>query len=434
MPPFNGRQIQQQLRAFLVFIQLQIIMYFHFLRQAQQPPPPPPAPIQRPRRRHNMWVRPWLLQREERGAYHNIMADLYATDIPGFTNYMRMTPEFFEMMKTRLEPRLARQATNYRAPISVGEKLALTIRYLATGESYTSLSCQFRVGRSTISKFLPEVCRAIQDEFTREYLKCPTTPDEWKELEREFRIRWNVPHALGALDGKHVALKKPKNSGALYHNYKGFFSIVMLALVDGEYKFRWVDVGTEGSCSDAQIFNASQLKRRIEDGRIGFPDPAPITQGGRDVPYFILADDAFALKTWLMKPYGRRLLTREERIANYRISRGRRVVENAFGILVSRFRVMRTTIELPPETVREMVMTCVVLHNILRSQYQGQPAGQQPGGDDDDDDVPGDCGLIGGAAGGGQDRNPAREAKRQRDYLKDYFNNEGAVAWQDGRI
>ena len=123
MPPFNGRQIQQQLRAFLVFIQLQIIMYFHFLRQAQQPPPPaPPAPIQRPRRRHNMWVRPWLLQREERGAYHNIMADLYATDIPGFTNYMRMTPEFFEMMKTRLEPRLARQATNYRAPISVGEK------------------------------------------------------------------------------------------------------------------------------------------------------------------------------------------------------------------------------------------------------------------------------------------------------------------------
>ena len=105
-----------------------------------------------------------------------------------------------------------------------------------------------------------------------------------KKLEREFRIRWNVPHALGALDGKHVALKKPKNTGALYHNYKGFFSIVMLALVDGQYKFRWVDAGTAGSCSDAQIFNASQLKRRIEDGRIGFPDPAPITQGGGDAP------------------------------------------------------------------------------------------------------------------------------------------------------
>ena len=111
------------------------------------------------------------------------------------------------------------------------------------------------------------------------------------------------------------------------------------------------------------------------------------------------------------------------------------MVENAFGILVSRFRVMRTTIELPPATVREVVLTCVVLHNILRSQYQGQPGGQQPG-EDDDDDVPGDCGLIGGAAGGGQDRNPAREAKRQRDYLKDYFNNPAALIspFQDYQI
>ena len=209
---------------------------------------------------------------------------------------MRMTPEFFEMIKTRLEPHLARQATNYRAPISVGEKLALTLRYLVTGESYTSLSRQFRVGRSTISKFLPQVSRAIQAEFNREYFTCPTTPDEWKKVEREFTITWNVPHALGALDSKH-------------HNYKGFFSVVMLALVDGQYKFRWVDAGTEGSCSDAQIFNAGQLKRRIDDGRIRFPDPAPIVQGGRDVPYFILVDDAFALKTWLMKPYSRRMLT-----------------------------------------------------------------------------------------------------------------------------
>ena len=128
-----------------------------------------------------------------------------------------------------------------------------------------------------------------------------------------------------------------------------------------------------------------------------------------------------------MKPYGRRMLTREERFANYRISRGRRVVENDFGILVSRFRVMITTIELPPETVRDVVLTCVVLHNILRSQYQGQHGGQQPGGDDDD--VPGDGRLIGGAVDGVHDRNPAREAKRLRDYLKDYSS--GLGRWQN---
>ena len=117
-------------------------MYLLFLCRPQQSPPsfpPPPPARQRPRRRHNMWVRSWLLQSEERGVYHNIMAELYATYIPGFTNFMRMISEFFEMIKTRLEPHLASQATNYRAPIIVGEKLALTIRYLATEESYTSL-------------------------------------------------------------------------------------------------------------------------------------------------------------------------------------------------------------------------------------------------------------------------------------------------------
>ena len=119
------------------------------------------------------------------GAYHDIMAELYVTDIPGFTNFMRMTPEFIEMIKTRLEPHLARQATNYRATISVGEKLAITIRYLATGESYISLSCQFRVGRSTIhhlrvsqmsyySRRVERTGNRIQDQV--ECSTCPGSP------------------------------------------------------------------------------------------------------------------------------------------------------------------------------------------------------------------------------------------------------------------
>ena len=71
---------------------------------------------------------------------------------------------------------------------------------------------------------------------------------------------------------------------------------------------------------------------------------------------------------------------------------------------------MLTTIELPPATAREVVFTCVILHNILRSQYQGQHGDEEPG-NDDDDDVPGDCGLIGGAACGVPDRNPCIEAR-----------------------
>ena len=178
----------------------------------------------------------------------------------------------------------------------------------------------------TICKFVPQVCKAILKEFQHECLMCPTDPEDWKKIEERFRNRWNVPHAVGVLDGKHTAMKKPKKSGSEYFNHKGYFCLVLLALVDADYKFLWVNMGASGSSSDAQIFNRSKLQRRIENGRLGLPPPEPLGPGGggggANLPYFLLGDDAFALRPWLVKPYSRRQLTREERIANYRIQEG----------------------------------------------------------------------------------------------------------------
>ena len=194
-------------------------------------------------------------------------------------------------------------------------------------------------------------------EFQQEYLGCPTDPKDWKKIEERFRNRWNVPHAVSALDGKHIAIKKPMKSGSEYFNYKGYFSLVLVALVDADYKSLWVNMGASGSSSDAQIFNRSKLKRRIENGTLGLPPPEPLGPGGPDQHYFLLGDNVFILMPWLVKPYSRRQLTREESIVNYRISRGKRVVENSFGILVKRFRVLLTTMEQGPKVVRDIVLT-----------------------------------------------------------------------------
>ena len=120
MPPFNGRQLQQQLRASVTYNDVFAIS----MSTATSTTSSTTTTSQRPRRRHNMWVRPWLLQREERGAYHNIMAELCATDIPGFTNYTRMTPEFFEMIKTRLEPRPSQAGHQLQSSNQCGEEVS----------------------------------------------------------------------------------------------------------------------------------------------------------------------------------------------------------------------------------------------------------------------------------------------------------------------
>ena len=116
-------------------------------------------------------------------------------------------------------------------------------------------------------------------------------------------LETDVPHAVSALDGKHITILKPKKSGSEHFNYKGYFSVVLLALVDADYKFLWGNVGASGSSSDAKIFNHSKLKRRIENGTFGLPPPEPLGPGGPNLHCFLLRDNAFALMPWLVKPY-----------------------------------------------------------------------------------------------------------------------------------
>ncbi|KAG0710409.1 putative nuclease HARBI1 [Chionoecetes opilio] len=211
---------------------------------------------------------------------------------------------------------------------------------------------------------------AIVDEYREELLKPPQNDEDWRQITDNWMRRWNFPHVIGAIDGKHVACKAPANTGSDYYNYKGFFSIILLAVVTSDYKFMWIDVSGKGSTSDAHLYNASVLREALEKNDIvGFPQPDPIPGDTEDVPYFLVGDNAFALRTYMMKPYSNKEMTRKQRIFNYRLSRARRVVENAFGILANRFQVLLSTMLHEADTVRLLVKTCVILHNLMRSRY-----------------------------------------------------------------
>ncbi|XP_030834499.1 uncharacterized protein LOC115921298 [Strongylocentrotus purpuratus] len=97
------------------------------------------------------------------------------------------------------------------------------------------------MGKETIQKFVPDVARAVVDEYATEVISLPTTNEGWLEVAGDFEARWNLPHCLGGYDGKHIRLQKPNKSGSLYFNYKQFFSVVLMALVDSKYQFLWID-------------------------------------------------------------------------------------------------------------------------------------------------------------------------------------------------
>jgi len=391
----------------------------------------------RERRQRRWWVKPWLQRRVTLGHYDRLMMELMHECQGDFKTFLRMEPDMFREILHRVAPRITKR-TDSRPPLEAGLKLAVTLRFLATGETYHSLAFSFRVAHNTISMFVPEVCEAILEEYRDEAFTTPSTPDAWKEVAQQFGRRWNFHHACGALDGKHVAIRKPRRSGSLYYNYKGFFSIVLMGLVDADYKFLWAQVGTPGSASDAGVFNHSNLEPALRTGTLGLPDPEPLPNDNQDTPYFIIGDDAFPLRTWLMKPFSHRYLTHFERIFNYRCSRGRRVVENAFGILANRFRCLLTTLGTSPDNSRKITEACLTLHNVMRARYPGLQNADLDAEDANGQVIPGawrNAGMMEEVRALGRAPRENRAGKELRIALKHYYNSDaGRVPWQDAAI
>ncbi|XP_008178252.1 uncharacterized protein LOC103307759 [Acyrthosiphon pisum] len=182
-------------------------------------------------------------------------------------------------------------------------------RYMATGESFRSLAFSFRISQSYISRIIRLVLKSLSERLTPILLP-PPTKENLKEIAMDFWIKWNFPNCVGAIDGKHIRIFAPGKSGSLFFNYKDFFSIVLLAIVDANCKFIFVDVGAYG-----------------KEG-----------------------DEAFRLEPHMMRMYEVRD-DYEKTVFNYRLSRARRTSENSFGLLSQVFRVFYTPISLKTETV-----------------------------------------------------------------------------------
>ena len=166
----------------------------------------------------------------------------------------------------KIIPLVKKQDTNMREAIPPEERLAVTLRFLATGESFSSLQYQFRISQSTLCTIIPEVCDSIYKVLKEDHFNCPKSSDEWLAISKMFEDRWQLPNCIGAADGKHVRILHPKHSGSEFYNYKGYYSIVLMAVVDADYKFTYADVGCQGRISDGGVLKNSQFWKLLATG------------------------------------------------------------------------------------------------------------------------------------------------------------------------
>ena len=136
-----------------------------------------------------VWARKWLLRRPEKGVFYTLFKELALEDSGGFREFMRMPYEKFCELAEVVSENITKENTVIRMAIPPRERLALTLRFLVTGESFESLSFQFRIGKTTIGNIVLEVCSAIYDSLREEFLQTPNQIHKWQKIAGHFHSR-----------------------------------------------------------------------------------------------------------------------------------------------------------------------------------------------------------------------------------------------------
>lgn len=113
------------------------------------------------RRRRRIWVKDWISRRENFGASSCLLTEMRQEDVAGYRNHLRMLPEKSDELLAKIGDKIKKNDTHMRNAIPARTKLEITLRFLATGDSFASLEALYRVGKSTISQFVPVVCGEI---------------------------------------------------------------------------------------------------------------------------------------------------------------------------------------------------------------------------------------------------------------------------------
>ncbi|GFO40552.1 protein antagonist of like heterochromatin protein 1 [Plakobranchus ocellatus] len=225
------------------------------------------------------------------------------------------------------------------------------------------------MGFATVRTIVTDTVIVIWDRLQAAEMPIPDH-DKWTSIADKFFARCDFPLCIGALDGKHVKIKAPPNSGSKYFNYKGHHSVVLMAIADADCKFIVINVGAYGSNSDGGILQDSAFYKLLNSNNLNIPNPTFIPGTNTTVPFVFVADEAFPLSPNMMRPFPRRELTDEKRIFNYRLSRARRQVECAFGILSSMWRILLGTIEVHDTFACHIVKAVCVLHNMILNKEE----------------------------------------------------------------
>jgi hypothetical protein len=230
----------------------------------------------------------------------------------------------------------------------------------------------FGVAKSTVSKVIRRVANAISTHMADDYIKLPKTSDDLKQLTTRFYQAHGFPQCMGAIDGTHIGIAKPKENATAYINKCSNYSLNVQAICDYRYCFLDVVIRWPGSVHDARMFANSRINQMCRDGTLPRAD-AEIVVGEPAVPVCILGDPAYPLLPYLMKEFTAGGGTTSEQFFGYRLSSARMAIECAFGRLKGRFGCLRRNMDINLNDLPAVIHSCFILHNFCEQHSNNVP-------------------------------------------------------------
>ena len=285
----------------------------------------------------------------------------------------RMTRETFKklvaFMKPTIEGRTQKGKLRSKMRVPVDLRLGITIRYLA-GAQTSDLIGWFKLKRTTLLRIMFDTVQALISK-----LRLPGLPRDIRGLHQSsmnFKCSRRLPNPLngcvGALDGITIRIKRPRgeHDQRSYFNRKGVFAIPVQAVCDSSYKFLCLSAKCVGSTHDSLAHAVSKLGQFLD-------------QKGLNGEFWIDRDEAYTCTESLITPVSKSEAGEDEDAFNYYLSQMRIHIEQAFGMLVSKWAILQSPLGYSIQRCTRIIACTICLHNWCLENQDGEQPGIQEG-------------------------------------------------------
>ena len=271
----------------------------------------------------------------------------------------RLHDAHIEILLERLAPIISHN-TDRNFALTAEQQIRLALRYLATGDNFTTVGDSFGVHKSTVSRTLHRFLDAVRNTFVNELVTFPAG-DAMQNAVEKYRDVAGIPSVIGCIDGTRVEIIGPAKHEDQYINRHGTYSINAMCVCGPTLRFYCVNANMPGCVNDSRVFRNSALRQQLEQGWRPWPNGV------------LLGDSGYANGDYLITPILNPQTPQEERF-NRAHRKTRRYIECAFGVLKQRFRCLLRSMRLAPQKAGKVILVCVALHNLLINEEEVEAA------------------------------------------------------------